>query len=286
MEQIIAGVDIGGTHVTVCLVDIRRGQLIKSSMVRVHVDPSMKKSKIIDAWGNAIRQSFCKAGFKVSLVGIAMPGPFNYEKGISYIKDLHKFEHLYGENVKELLGVNLGINPGNISMINDASAFLLGEISCGAGMGFHNIAGITLGTGLGSAYFFNNKIDEGELYKMSYKDGCAEDYISARWLINQYEKLSNIKVMGVKSIADRFQKDECCKKDFIEFGENLASVLMNGFASRQPEVIIIGGNIALAWDCFIPTVQNVLAEHKINFLLKPALLGEAAALIGGSYLWK
>ena len=128
MEQIIAGVDIGGTHVTVCLVDISRGELVSSSMVRAHVDPSMQKSDIIEAWGNAIRESFSKTGCTVDRVGIAMPGPFDYDKGISYIKGLHKFEHLYGENVKELLAENLGIEPGNIVMLNDASAFLLGEI--------------------------------------------------------------------------------------------------------------------------------------------------------------
>ncbi|MEO5990261.1 MAG: ROK family protein [Ferruginibacter sp.] len=286
MKKLIAGVDIGGTHVTVSLVDISRGKLINGSYVRANVDPSMQKAEIINAWGNAIRESFCKSGFTVSLVGIAMPGPFDYENGISFIKNQHKFEHLYGENVKESLALNLGIKPGNISLINDASAFLLGEISCGAGKSYQNIAGITLGTGLGSASIIDKKIYEGDLYKMPYKDGCAEDYISARWLINHYEELSNIKVTGVKNIADRFLDDDSSRKAFIEFGENLASVLIKGFERQVPEAIIIGGNISLAWNCFMPTVKKVLEKNKINYLIKRAELGEAAALIGGSYLWK
>lgn len=286
MQKIVAGVDVGGTHVTVCLTDVSKGELINHSMVRTHVDPSMKKSDIIDAWANAIRESFSKTGFPVSRVGIAMPGPFDYEKGISYIKDLHKFEHLYGENVKELLATNLGIQTNNITMLNDASAFLMGEISCGAGAGYQNLAGITLGTGLGSASFFDNKIYEGELYKMPYKDGCAEDYISARWLIDNYEKYSNTRLPGVKMIADRYHEDECCQKVFTDFGENLGKVLISFFSAQSPEVIIIGGNIALAWDCFIPSVTETLEKNGASFFLKQARLGEKSALIGASHSGK
>jgi glucokinase len=97
------------------------------------------KSDIIVTWANAIRESFSKTDFTVRRVGIAMPGPFDYEKGIGYIKGLHKFEHLYGENVKELLATNLGIQTDNITMLNDASAFLWGEINCGAGAGYQTL---------------------------------------------------------------------------------------------------------------------------------------------------
>ncbi|HRP57404.1 hypothetical protein, partial [Agriterribacter sp.] len=65
-------------------------------------------------------------------MGIAMPGPFDYEKGISYITGLHKYEYLYGLNVKELLAAELNIPLGNIRMMNDAAAYLAGELKAGA----------------------------------------------------------------------------------------------------------------------------------------------------------
>lgn len=285
MQKIVAGVDIGGTHITVCLVDVEKKILIKNSLVREHVDSSMSQPKIINAWGNALRECYKKTGCTVNRIGIAMPGPFDYEKGVSYIKDLHKFENLYGENIKELLAGNLGIAPENLAFVNDASAYLLGELNCGAGVGCKNLAGITLGTGLGSASFYNHQIHEGELYKMPFKNGCAEDYISARWLLNNFEINSNKKITDVKLIADHFIDDAHCQKVFIEFGENLGQILFNWIKSRSPEVIIIGGNISLAWNCFIPSVMKVFSKNGITTILKQAQLGESAALIGGASLW-
>lgn len=285
MQKIVAGVDIGGTHITVCLVDVEKRILIKNSLVREHVDSSMSKPKIINAWGNALRECYRKTGCTVNRIGVAMPGPFDYANGVSFIKDLHKFENLYGENIKELLAGDLDIAPDNLAFVNDASAYLLGELNCGAGVGYKNLAGITLGTGLGSASFYKNQIHEGELYKMPYKKGCAEDYISARWLISNFEINSNTKVFNVKMIADQFKDDTHCRKVFTEFGENLGEVLLNWIKPSSPEVIIIGGNISLAWDCFIPSVKNVFSKNSITTTLKKAQLGESAALIGGASLW-
>ena len=286
MQQIIAGVDIGGTHVTVCLMDISKGELLSSTMVRTYIEPTLAKEEIIQLWADAIRESYSKAGIPVGCIGIAMPGPFDYEKGISYIRGLHKYEHLYGENVKDLLSTELGKMSSEILMMNDASAFLLGELSCGVGVGFHNMVGITLGTGLGSASFFNGKMHDEDLWNMPYKEGRAEDLISARWLMATYEKVTKEKVSGVKVIADRFDFDKNAKKIFYEFGKNFGEVLVTKFYDQSPELIIIGGNIAKAWECFIPAVRDVFVDKGVSFLLKSAKLGEEAALIGGSYLWK
>lgn len=286
MDEIIAGVDIGGTHITVSLVDIYKGELMESTVVREHLDPTLEKESIIQIWAKAIREAFEKGGLEVGRMGIAMPGPFDYEKGISYIQGLHKYEQLYGYNVKELLAHELGVRTSDIRMINDASAFLLGEYHCGAGRLADNLVGITLGTGLGSASWFNDRIVEGDLYNMPYKDSRAEDHVCARWLINSFEKLTGERVNGVKSIALRCPADKQARELFINFGRNLGEVIAARFTGQAPSLVIIGGNIARAWSCFIPAAQEALIEKGFPGKLKQAELGEEAALIGASYLWK
>lgn len=286
MDEIIAGVDIGGTHITVSLVDICKGELMESTLVREHLDPSLDKDIIIQTWAAAIHEAFEKGGLEVGKIGIAMPGPFDYEKGISYIKGLHKYEQLYGFNVKELLAGELGIRPADIRMINDASAFLLGEYHCGAGKQADNLVGITLGTGLGSAAWYNYRIVEGDLYNMPYKDSRAEDHVCARWLINSFEKLTGEKVSGVKSIALRCPADRQARELFINFGRNLGEVIATRYTDQSPTLVVIGGNISRAWTCFIPAAQEVLTAKGFPGTLKRAELGEEAALIGASYLWK
>ena len=284
MKNLIAGVDIGGTHVTVCLVDIESGKLFKESYARITIDPSMDKNAVIQTWASVIKESFAKAQLPIGKVGIAMPGPFDYEKGISYIKGLHKYESLYGENVKELLGIALQMAPAQVRMINDASAYLLGEMNCGAGTGFSNLVGITLGTGLGSAAFYNNQLEEGDLYCTDFDGGKAEDFISARWLLKSYEMQTGEKLKGVKELALRNEKDAVAKKLFQTFGQNLGKVLVQRYSIQSPEIIIVGGNISKAWDAFIPETNKTIEMSSKSFNLRPAILGEEAALIGASYL--
>lgn len=283
-ENIVAGVDIGGTHVTVCLVNIGNGKLQKETYTRTDIDAYGHKKQIIQTWAAIIKESFTKAQLPVGKIGIAMPGPFDYEKGICYIKGLDKYESLYGENVKTLLGAELNIASTQIRMINDASAYLLGEMNCGAGMGCKNLVGITLGTGLGSAAFFNNALEEGDLYCTDYNGGKAEDFISARWLLKHYEQRNGEKLDGVKELALRVGEDAIAKEAFEIFGLHLGQVLVQRYGVQSPELIIVGGNISKAWNAFIPAVKKAIALAGLSVNLKLAQLGEEAALIGASYL--
>ncbi|RYZ62963.1 MAG: ROK family protein, partial [Chitinophagaceae bacterium] len=216
----------------------------------------------------------------VGQVGIAMPGPFDYEKGISFIKGLNKYECLYGENVKDLLAQELGIHPSQISMINDASAYLLGELYAGAGRGYQNVVGITLGTGLGSASFYDNILEDGDLYAFPYAGGKAEDLVSANWLLRTYEERVGEKLSGVRELAERAKTRAVPRELFTTYGRNLGAVLALRYKEQAPQVVVVGGNIAKAWDLFIPTTEATLREAGLTAVLKPALLGEDAAMMG------
>ncbi len=286
MENLVTGVDIGGTHITVCLVNIDDNSIIAQSNSRAHIDTSLDKEHIIRAWTEVIVACHQKVNQPLHKIGIAMPGPFDYENGISLISGLHKYESLYGLNVKELLAAELNISPENIKLVNDASAYLLGEKEAGAGKEFGNIVGITLGTGLGSASYYNNSLEEGDLYCTDFEAGKCEDYVSARWLVNEYEKASGIRLADVKQLADSCSGDDRARMVFQKFGDNLYRMLAHRYRGQSPEVVVIGGNIAKAWEHFIPSVIHAMEKEGFRFELKPAELGEEAALIGAACLWK
>jgi glucokinase len=286
MNNIVAGVDIGGTHITVCLIDITNGQSINESYTRAHIDTSLSTEKVISSWTEAIVLAHEKAGVKPAKIGIAMPGPFDYENGISYIKGLHKYESLYGLNVKNLLAEALGVNSENIKLINDASAYLLGELRAGAAKGFRKVVGVTLGTGLGSASYYDNTLYEGDLYCTDFENGKCEDFVSARWLLFEYQRLSGNRIDNVKEIADRCTHEKAAEQVFEKFGSNLFNVLYKRYHQQLPELVVIGGNIAKAWDKFIPSATKTMRQAGCHFEMKHAALGEQAALIGASYLWE
>ena len=276
------GVDIGGSHITAALVNMDSGEVIEASYVRNHLDPSGSKEEIIDTWAATIKSSNDKYSDSIFPVSLAMPGPFDYEEGISRITGLHKFEPLYGLNVKELLANSLNILPAMIQMNNDAICYLAGERTAGAVKDGTYVAGLTLGTGLGSAIFRNEEYQAGDLYCMPFRNSRAEEFLCSRWFISEYKRRSNRDCSGAKELASIMSHDTIAQQMFEDFGTTLAEVLIKKFDNDFPEKIVVGGNIAKAWDLFYPYTERLLAQY--NTSLVPAELGENAALVGAASL--
>ncbi|MDB5190548.1 MAG: Glucokinase [Segetibacter sp.] len=285
-NNIVVGVDIGGSHITAALIDLDAHSIIHHSIIRRSVNSKGTADQVIKDWAGAIAN--CKAFHpKASCkIGIAMPGPFDYEKGISYIKGLDKYEVLFNLNVKELLAQELHIQPTDIYMMNDASCFLKGEVFGGAAKGKDNVIGLTLGTGLGSAVWKHNMIIEGDLYCTPYKESTAEDYLSTRWFIKRYKELTGKTAANVKEIRDVIPSDEAATFLFTEFGRNLGIVLSSYIKRHQVDVVVIGGNIINASGLFIPVVESVLHEQSLKVSILNSCLNEDSALLGAGSLWR
>src|SRR5271170_2166435 len=80
-------------------------------------------------------------------IAVAMPGPFDYSRGVSWLQ--HKFSAWYSVNIRNHLAIRFRIDEKNVVFLNDADAFLLGELQ----ISFEARAiGITLGTGIGASF--------------------------------------------------------------------------------------------------------------------------------------
>ncbi|UKT62773.1 ROK family protein [Pedobacter mucosus] len=283
MEKPVAlGVDIGGSHITAALVDLETRTIIEHSISRNAVDSQESMEVILLAWCAIINKAFDGIAHLSRYVGIAMPGPFNYEDGICLIKDQDKFKSLYGVNVKHELSKRLNIPAENIHFINDAAGFLQGEVFAGAAKGNPNVLGLTLGTGLGSSICIQHKATDADLWNSEFLDGIAEDYLSTRWFLKRYEELSGIKLDGVKELVAYIESDYLVTRVFMEFGYNLAQFLIPLVRKYKIDSIIIGGNIAQAFSEFSPELIATLKGNDINATVKISELKELAALIGAA----
>jgi glucokinase len=213
-----------------------------------------------------------------------MPGPYDYENGICYISENDKYESLYGVNVKHEIARSLGIAHQHIRMKNDAACFLEGEVFAGAAQGFSRAAGVTLGTGVGSAYFCNGVATDAEWWNRPFKDSIAELYFSTRWFVKRYYELTGKSVVNVKELIQQ-ENVECVAVIFDEFSKNLSILLADLVCAHDPEVLVIGGNITKAADFFLSQVQDQLYDRKINVGIRISHLGEGAAIIGASTCW-
>lgn len=281
----VLGVDIGGSHITAALVNLETGTLVKETIKRNAVNSKEEKEEILSAWCSVIEDAFASANGKEKFIGIAMPGPFDYENGISLIKEQDKFNALYQVNIKEELAQRLQLKAGSIHFMNDAAGFMQGEVFSGAAKGHSRVLGLTLGTGLGSALSLNGVASDAELWDSAFLDGIAEDYLSTRWFVGRYNELSGNSLDGVKELAGLVATDALAKQVFVEFGANLAQFLAPIIKKHDAEVVILGGNIAQAFDQFALSLNIGLSEQGLAIPIKLSELNEHAALIGAASSW-
>ncbi len=279
----VLGVDIGGSHVTVAVVDLVEKLIVEGSVCRQPVNSHGTADEILSSWCNAINEARSTCTETIDHIGFAMPGPFDYEHGICLIKGFDKYETLYEMDIRQTLSSMLDIVPENIVFRNDAACFLDGEILAGAAQGHEHAIGITLGTGLGSASSLNGVTRDVELSVLQYQGEIIEEFVSTRGLIRTYKELTGKFVANVKTLAALVYEDEQARTAFNTFGNRLAWFLCQ-FVQQEnkvPEVLVIGGNIALCWNLFMPITLEQMSAQGVHIpKIVKAENGEHAALIG------
>lgn len=285
-NPVVLGVDIGGTHVTAALVDLQARKVLAHSWTRSPVNTHGTKEEIMRAWSSTIEEATKTNPLWSGKIGIAMPGPCNYEKGVSLIHDQDKLDALYQLNIKDLLAESLPVKAQDIRMMNDAGCFLKGEVYSGAAMGYKDAIGLTLGTGVGTARYHNGVANDADLWHIAFKGSMPEEYFTSRWFRKRYFDLTGEKVQGAKEIAAFADANPDARQVFQEYGETLAEFLAYFVELDNPEVIVLGGNITNALSLFYPALKQELEERKINIPVKKATLGEDASLIGAASSWE
>src|SRR5690349_18559962 len=94
-KRLIVGIDIGGSHITAALIDLEKQCVLEESKVRSRVNSNGPAEEIIGTWLQVIKDVIAVAPQRITDLRLAMPGPFDYENGISLIKGMNKYESLY-----------------------------------------------------------------------------------------------------------------------------------------------------------------------------------------------
>lgn len=274
----LIGVDIGGTHISAAQVILENRHAEIANFHEADIDTYGNVESIISAWSEVIQRA--KGDLTEVKIGIAMPGPYDYENGVSLIKDQGKMAALYQLSVKNLLAKSLAVSPSQISFTNDAEAFLSGESYAGAGKEFQNSIGITLGTGLGSAIKVHEVVKDAKLWTAPFRDGIVEDYIGTVWFKNQAQSKYNLQISGAKDLLAEGFNPQISGDLFAEFGRALGEFLFPYLIRLHAEGVILGGKISLAGDYYLPTTKSYLETMGYPVTINVSELGEQSALIG------
>ncbi|WP_329002939.1 ROK family protein [Kribbella sp. NBC_00709] len=270
----VAVLEIGGSHVTAALVTPAGWDVTEVDRAKL---ASQEAAEVVV-------QQLAEAARKLPLangLAVALPGPFDFGTGVAWYRGQGKFDQLYGFNLGAALSAELGID--RLLFVNDAEAFTVGEWTAGEVRGVERCVGVTIGTGIGTAFLADGRVVRegdtvppgGELYKTSYAGKPLEDSISARAILRRYADRTGTEAPGVKEIADQARAGDTAAREVLTACfTDLAAALEPWLTRFGVTKTVLGGSISGAFDLVTPALPfPASATHDTEH---SALIGAAA----------
>ncbi len=312
----LAGVDLGITKVNTTVIDLH-GRII--SRAKNTVDARDKREEIISRMFDTTRQAFNKSGEEVRKkiigIGLSVSGLVNIEQGVSiFAPNIPDWQNV---PIAELFQKEFSI-PAFIE--NDARAMALGEARFGAGLGYENIFCVNIGHGIGSGILIGGVLYRGTAFTAGEfghltilpsgpfcqcgNRGCLEvmagGHAIAASAIRSVNagaktairdivkgKIYEITTAVVSQAAQR--GDPTAVRLLQEAGRYLGIGIAGAVNVLGPELIIIGGGVALSGDVLLDEIKSTVAQRAFTTMVNSppivfSALEENASSIGAAAL--
>lgn len=286
-------IDIGGTNTRVALADEELNIIERKQFATDSENPDVTLGKIAEVIKN----------FDCDIVGAGMscPGPLDLING-----KILTPPNLKGQwhNLKVAEELSKLINKP-VYLENDANLAGLAEAVVGEGKDYNYVQFFTVSTGLGAGFVINKEIYHGahgfgnEVANcVMMKDGPSHgsiipggiEAISSGTAITSRAVKAGLDVKHAGEVNDLAKAgNEVAKQIMDDAKEYLANFIGAVYGYADPEIVILGGSVALKIDGFVEEVE-VLAKERVYEIMKPyvkvrkSTLNEDSGLIGAAYL--
>ncbi|QJD83748.1 ROK family protein [Cohnella herbarum] len=305
------GIDVGGTNIVAGLFDEDGNLLGKSKASTIKTSSAELLGQLASLCGELLEEQQI-SGRLLAAVGVGLPGFINSETGLVTAANLPLQDNPVAERLRRLLDVPVTVE-------NDVKMIVYGESLRGSGQGLSHVLGVTLGTGMASAWVSEGRLHggsgglAGEIGHIAFTDipyvcgcgmrGCLETVVSASGVARQARDGLSSGWVGL--LADRFppeQREELTSKDVWQAYQDgdafagqvfqrtaywLSRVLVPSVALLSPDVIIVGGGVASAGEVFFEPLRAYVAEslhplYRERLMIVPPSLGEDSGLYGSA----
>lgn len=286
-------IDIGGTNTRVALADEELNIIERKQFATDSENPDVTLGKIAEV----IKRFDCD----IVGAGMSCPGPLDLING-----KILTPPNLKGQwhNLKVAEELSKLINKP-VYLENDANLAGLAEAVVGEGKDYNYVQFFTVSTGLGAGFVINKEIYHGahgfgnEVANcVMMKDGPSHgsiipggiEAISSGTAITSRAVKAGLDVKHAGEVNDLAKAgNEVAKQIMDDAKEYLANFIGVVYGYADPEIVILGGSVALKIDGFVEEVE-ALAKERVYEIMKPyvkvrkSTLNEDSGLIGAAYL--
>lgn len=286
-------IDIGGTNTRVALADEELNTIERKQFATDSENPDVTLGKIAEV----IKSFDCD----IVGAGMSCPGPLDLING-----KILTPPNLKGQwhNLKVAEELSKLINKP-VYLENDANLAGLAEAVVGEGKDYNYVQFFTVSTGLGAGFVINKEIYHGahgfgnEVANcVMMKDGPSHgsiipggiEAISSGTAITSRAVKAGLDVKHAGEVNDLAKAgNEVARQIMDDAKEYLANFIGVVYGYADPEIVILGGSVALKIDGFVEEVE-ALAKERVYEIMKPyvkvrkSTLNEDSGLIGAAYL--
>jgi glucokinase len=249
------GVEIGGTKLQAGVCD-RRGRV--RALERRSVERRAGRAGIL----KQLEEILPPLLSGVNGIGIGFGGPVDLETGRVVIS--HQVAGWSGFPLRKWFERNFRLP---VAVENDTNCAGLAEALVGAGRGQHRVFYFNVGTGIGGALVMDGKIYNGRYGAMelghTWVEGHRLEDVASGLAIER----------GVSTVA--------------QAGRYVGLALANAVTLVNPDIVVVGGGVALAGEKFFKPLRAAARRHVLpvfreNHRLVPAKLGETVVVVGAA----
>lgn len=289
-EEIYILLDVGGTSVKCGAAD-RNGCFLWTEPLSFPAKSKAGEEEVFDNFVTIIEKAIEKAetaegagkrifadtACVVRGVGMAFPGPFDYDRGISLMRGLNKYDSIYGIPIGPELQSRSGrLGTAEFVYLHDIEAFAVGESIYGAAKDTDRFLCLCIGTGAGSAFVEGKRAVKsgdgvpagGWLYNTPFKASVIDDYLSVRGLLQLSGEMVGERLSGLELCRRCEQGDPAAIACFSAFGENVSEAIMPFLDRFKPQAVVMGGQISKSFCWFGAALLGQCEERGIRIFLE------------------
>ena len=269
--------DAGGTEIKSAAFsgDGNRLDEIHSAPSHAREDREKILGNLLDVIGRE-KKILEAGGYRLGIVGMAFPGPFDYPNGISHIRGLDKYDAIDGVALEKALkgipGQDVLAPDVRFFFRHDVDSFALGtaarEPACAGG----RTICLAIGTGTGSAFLEEGRLvkkgkgapDDGWIYPFPFRGGIIDDWVSVRGLAKLTAEAGFPAGTSGKDLSGlAAQENRQAAAVWEAFGRLIAEALEPFIASFRPDRLVLGGQISKAEKYFGGEIRRRYPEMEI-----------------------
>lgn len=295
------GIDIGGSHIAIGVIN-EFGEILEKIEKRITYIERKKIEESIETYIIENILELCKK-YEITKIGMSIPGwaengIIKYSGNLGVKNDYNIIEELHKK-------IDLPI-----TIRNDAKCAALAEKEYGCLKNYENGVFLTLGTGIGGAAFWQNKLLNGNRipgYEFGHmviekegipcqcgRIGCFERYASMKAFKNNLRSALNLDeatrgeelLEMIKNNNSSNENYEIINNVVEEYITNLSIGILNLINIFEPEKIGIGGSFVYFEDVLLPKLKEKIQKGNKKVIgrgiieIQTAVLGNDAGIIG------